>query len=147
MKLLWRNFPIPEPYIAALLVGGGLQFTFPTTVLPAAIIWAPTGLVLIFAGMALCLWATLAAGNSDLKRPAALMTGGPYAFSRNPMYLGWSLIMVGLSLWFNSLWLAIAALVAWLYLSFITFAGEERALQRNFGAEYAAYQKRVRRWL
>src|SRR4030067_1075109 len=107
MKILWRNFPIPEPYIAALLAGGGVQFFVPTAILPPAAIWAPTGLVLIVAGITLCLWAALAARDNDLERPAVLMTGGPYAFSRNPMYLGWALIMVGLSLRFNPLWLAI----------------------------------------
>ena len=63
------------------------------------------------------------------------------------MYLSWAIIGIGLTVLFNSLWLAIATLVATMYIHVITIPREEQALQRTFGTQYETYRKRVRRWL
>ena len=147
MKILWRNFPIPEQFVVALAVGGLLQVLVPVSVLPPGAAWVPLGAILIIAGVSVTLWPVFVAQDEDLEHPSSLLTTGPYAFSRNPMYLGWAILAVGLAILVNSLWLAIAALAAWLYLQFLTIPQEEKALQRDFGAEYDAYRRRVRRWL
>jgi len=143
MKILWRNFPIPEPFVFPLLAGGFLQIIVPASVLPPSRAWIPLGSILMITGVIFAFWAVFVAGNHDLTRPASLLTKGPYAFSRNPMYLAWTAFAVGLGLLLNSLWLAIAALGASIYIHTVTIPGEEQALQRSFGAEYASYRKRV----
>ena len=147
MKILWRNVPIPEQFVIALIVGGLLQILVPVSVLPPGVAWVPLGASLIIAGVFVAFWPVLVAREDDLEDPTSLLTMGPYAISRNPMYLGWMILAVGLAILMNSLWLALAALAAWLYLHFVTIPREEKALQREFGAEYDAYRRRVRRWL
>jgi protein-S-isoprenylcysteine O-methyltransferase Ste14 len=78
---------------------------------------------------------------------ARLVTGGPNRFSRNPMYLSLALLLLAWALWLGH----IAALALWpLFPLFVTrfqILPEERALAARFGAEYAAYCAKVRRWL
>lgn len=76
-----------------------------------------------------------------------LVCDGPYRFTRNPMYLGQALALLGLALW----WQHPAALIApALYVAWITrfqIRPEERVLQAKFGPAYTDYCQRVRRWL
>jgi protein-S-isoprenylcysteine O-methyltransferase Ste14 len=130
-----------------MLAGGILQLIIPASILPHPNTWWVAGLVVILLGVALAIWAVITAGGIHLERPASLVTDGAYAFSRNPMYLAWGIFSAGFSLVINSLWLAMAALAALLYLNFTTIPKEEQALQRNFGAVYEVYRKHVRRWL
>jgi protein-S-isoprenylcysteine O-methyltransferase Ste14 len=80
-------------------------------------------------------------------KASALVTGGIYRWTRNPMYLGMAALLLAWGLWLaNAGALAvIAAFVA--YLNRFQIAPEERALEARFGAEFAAYRARVRRWL
>ena len=77
----------------------------------------------------------------------ALVTGGLYRYSRNPMYLGMviGLLGVGVLLGAVSPFLMVPAFAALLHWRFI--AVEERMLTERFGAAYSDYQRRVRRWL
>jgi protein-S-isoprenylcysteine O-methyltransferase Ste14 len=145
--ITWRNLPIPEPFVVALAAGGLLQIFVPVAFLPPSAAWLVVGSILILAGLVVAIWAAWVAGDDDLEQPASLLTQGPYAFSRNPMYLGWASMALGLAVLLNSLWLAVAALLASIYLHTVTIPREEQELQRTFGAEYQAYRRRVRRWL
>ena len=77
----------------------------------------------------------------------ALVIHGPYRFTRNPMYLGLGLCYLGATLLVNSVW-PLALFPALIVLvRRCVIAPEEAYLARKFGAEYRAYQARVRRWL
>jgi protein-S-isoprenylcysteine O-methyltransferase Ste14 len=78
---------------------------------------------------------------------SAVVDSGVYRLSRNPMYLGMVLALCSLALWWASA--AVAALVPlfWLYLTQFQIKPEERVLLAKFGPPYAAYLKKVRRWL
>ena len=72
---------------------------------------------------------------------------GIYRFTRNPMYLGQLLQLVAWAFWLENL-LAFAVLPAYIaYLTRFQIIPEERILSARFGASYAAYQQRVRRWV
>jgi protein-S-isoprenylcysteine O-methyltransferase Ste14 len=77
----------------------------------------------------------------------AMVTGGPYRLSRNPMYLGFTLLYLGAACWANSLWLLLFLPVILALMQQLVILREERYLERRFGAEYVGYRNRVRRWI
>lgn len=81
------------------------------------------------------------------ERASAMVTGGVYGWSRNPMYVGMALILTAWALYLAA-WLPLlgpAVFVA--YITWFQIIPEERALRQLFGAEFDAYAERVRRWL
>lgn len=116
---------------------------------PRRITWQPArriGLPLIIGGAALASWATRAAGTTDLARPDELVTDGPYALSRHPMYLAWTAILLGIALFVRAAWLVLLMpLLA--VLVHREARREEERLTRVFGVEYQAYQAQVRRYV
>jgi protein-S-isoprenylcysteine O-methyltransferase Ste14 len=80
-------------------------------------------------------------------RTSRLITGGVFRYSRNPIYLGDLLILAALAVWLGQpANLALLAVFVW-YIDRFQIRPEEKALSALFGAEYAAYCARVRRWL
>ncbi|WP_028313044.1 methyltransferase family protein [Derxia gummosa] len=78
---------------------------------------------------------------------SALVTGGIYRVTRNPMYLGLALLLVAWALRLGQLlpWLGPPLFAAWI--TRFQIVPEERALAAKFGADWVAYRMRVRRWL
>jgi len=87
--------------------------------------------------------------TNPLKPGAAssLVSSGPYRFTRNPMYLGLSLVLIAWATYLWSVWALAGPLVFVAYIRRFQIAPEERALSALFGAEYGEYQTKVRRWL
>jgi protein-S-isoprenylcysteine O-methyltransferase Ste14 len=78
---------------------------------------------------------------------AQLITGGPYRFSRNPMYLGMVLMMLGLAVFIGKMPYYLAAVLYFTILHTIFCPYEEEKLTQTFGDQYRDYAHRVRRWL
>jgi protein-S-isoprenylcysteine O-methyltransferase Ste14 len=146
-----RRILPPVWWLLAMLLAIALHYAMPIRQLLSAP-WSYSGAVLIVLGIALS-----AAGSGAFKRAGtpvvpferstALVTDGLYRFTRNPMYLGLVLSLVGVSILLGSVgaFLAIPVFVWILQTQFI--AGEERFLEEIFGARYLDYKTRVRRWL
>jgi len=81
------------------------------------------------------------------ERSAALVTTGVYTFTRNPMYLGMVLALFAWAVYLASIWPLLGPPLFALYITRFQIAPEERVLGELFGASFAAYKKRVRRWL
>ncbi len=76
-----------------------------------------------------------------------LVTTGPFAFSRNPIYLANVLLMLGIGLASANAWMIIIAFIAaWLEQQF-AIVREERHLEARFGKAWRDYARRVRRWV
>lgn len=86
----------------------------------------------------------------DPRTPGAassLVVSGIYRYTRNPMYLGFLLVLLGLAFYLGKL-SALAFLPVFVaYLNELQIKPEERALRARFGREFDAYTERVRRWL
>ncbi len=78
--------------------------------------------------------------------PTRIVTEGPYRLTRNPMYLGHIVFMLGLAVTFRS-WVALAILVLRAIWFHRRVVADEARLTARFGAEYTDYQRRVKRWL
>lgn len=78
--------------------------------------------------------------------PEHLVTTGPYAYTRNPMYLGHIIFLIGLALTLQSLAAALlaAASMVWFHLRVLR---DEKRLRERFGQAYVDYRKQVKRWL
>jgi len=140
----------PFVYLIAIALGAVLQLAVPLPFVPRAFNVA-VGVSLVVVAMAIfvaCVGKFRAAGTAvpANKPTTAIVRTGPYRFSRNPIYLAFSLLQLGIAIWVNSLWL-LATLVAALALIHVVIGREERYLERKFGAEYLAYKSSVRRWL
>jgi protein-S-isoprenylcysteine O-methyltransferase Ste14 len=115
--------------------------------------WRAAGLPLLAAGLGLLLVCNVyfvlegRGTAAPYDPPRELVVRGPYRYVRNPMYLGASLIVLGLALWRESLsLLGYAALLSVAYRLFVRFF-EEPSLERRFGAAYDRYRRQVPPWL
>ena len=72
---------------------------------------------------------------------------GPYGFSRNRIYLAFTLFQAGLAAWVNSLGVLLTLLPALALMALVVIPREERYLAARFPAEYSSYRSAVRRWL
>jgi protein-S-isoprenylcysteine O-methyltransferase Ste14 len=142
----WSNVPIPERHLAALVAASGLHWVLPLPI-PLA---RSTRLVLagpmLGLGIGLVAWAVASAGAAEVETDSELVTGGAYAHTRNPMYLGWNLGVLGLAFGSGSAWLLAGCLAAAIAIDREVDVEEARLLQR-FGARYMAYRNRVPRYL
>ncbi len=77
----------------------------------------------------------------------ALVTGGVYRVTRNPMYVGLTGVLTALAVGLGQPWLLVAPLLFALYITRFQILPEERVMATKFGEAYAAYRGRVRRWL
>jgi protein-S-isoprenylcysteine O-methyltransferase Ste14 len=131
-------------YLLRLFFGGRLP-------LPRAFAEGAGGLLLIL-GIALVM-AAVNQFNTEGERllpstpSAKLLSGGVYRFSRNPIYLGMMLFGVGFGVATANLWIILTTALAGAILQFFVIRPEEAYLAERFGADYAAYRARVRRWI
>ena len=121
-------------------------WTRPRTSVP----WA--GGLVGLAGLGIMLWAWWLFKQADTAIcPTAptirLLTRGPYRFTRNPMYLGMVLMLLGLAAGIGSAPFYLATLAALAILHGVFCPYEERKLLGTFGEAYRSYQSRVRRWI
>jgi protein-S-isoprenylcysteine O-methyltransferase Ste14 len=75
------------------------------------------------------------------------VNNGPYRFSRNPIYLAFSVFHLGIACWLNSIWPLATLVAAIAVMAAVVIPREERYLERKFGADYLDYKRSVRRWL
>lgn len=145
------------PPVAAFLVAGGGMWLLGRSFAAGAI--AIPGAPMIAAG---CATAGMAVGIAGIaafrehgttvhpmhpEKASTVVRSGVYRFTRNPMYLGLTLMLSGWAVYLGSL---AAVLVVPLFVAYMTrfqIVPEERALQERFGADFLTYRDSVRRWL
>jgi protein-S-isoprenylcysteine O-methyltransferase Ste14 len=142
----------PAPYAAALIGGWWLD----RNVLPLEWRWGAAnalfGWTLVGGGLLLFGWtlATLWLHRTTVnpyRAANSLCVGGPFRFSRNPIYLGDWFLLAGISLLLGTEWpLAFAPLI-WFMIRYGVIRHEEAHLEAKFGDAYRDYKRQVRRWL
>jgi protein-S-isoprenylcysteine O-methyltransferase Ste14 len=142
----WHNVPLPEPHLGLLAGGFVLQRVRPKPLMSVGRTRRIAGWSFSASGVVIIAWAIGAAGELDLERPDRLVTHGPYALSRNPMYVGWTGIYLGVALVATTRWLIVLSPVL-LALVHVTARAEEHELEQRFGDNYRAYRRQVRRYL
>lgn len=140
----------PIVFLSAILLGIVLNRVWPFPFMPSRL-----GLLGPFVSLCAALLFLLsyrefrAAGTSvrGTERTTTILQTGPYRFSRNPIYLSFILLVLGLSGWLNNLWLLITLVPAAGLIAMVVIPREERFLEHNFHDQYSRYKASVRRWL
>jgi protein-S-isoprenylcysteine O-methyltransferase Ste14 len=144
--MTWKNFPIPETIVIPVAAGLVLDALIRNPLFALDVIWVILGLLLLILALALMFWAVREAGLQNLETPDELLMSGPYAFSRNPMYLSWLSVYLAFFFLNRSLWVLIRFFVALPLTHFTAVLLEERTLKNKFGETYEHYQAKVRRY-
>src|SRR5262245_60193911 len=142
----------PLAWALAVIAGLALNWLVPLPFLPTDLPAGRLGTIVFFLALALLAWAVVTITRAGSNVPTNLPTttiveSGPYRFTRNPIYLGMFLGLIGLAIAFDSLWLLAMLAPFALLIRRGVVAREEAYLERKFGDVYRRYRVRVRRWL
>ena len=80
-------------------------------------------------------------------KPTFVVQSGPYKFTRNPMYLGVTLALLGISIYIGNLLSLLSPLIFFIAMNLVYIPFEEKLMENLFGKLYLNYKKKVRRWL
>jgi len=146
------RFPPPLVFLGFTLLGVVLRYVVTPIPFPATAWTRLAGVLLLLTGVGIIVSARVwfvRTGQSPIpwKPTPELIVRGPYRFTRNPMYLGITLVQAGLGVALGNVWIALFAPVALLTVHMIAVRPEEEYLARKFGASYQQYRARVRRYL
>jgi protein-S-isoprenylcysteine O-methyltransferase Ste14 len=144
----------PLVFLAALLLGLALDYLLPwrLDVLPTGPArWIIAGLLILVgiapfvAGIRGFLRAGTPVPTNEPTR--ALVTTGIHAWTRNPIYVGFFLVYLGIAVAARSPWILVLLIPCALIIRYGVVAREEAYLERRFGTPYRDYKSRVRRWI
>jgi protein-S-isoprenylcysteine O-methyltransferase Ste14 len=148
------RIPVPWVFILAYLIGFVVQLYLPIPIRSPEIVRIAliAGVILVVIGLAVAfsalgIFRKRSTTTIPFETPTSLVTSGPYRFTRNPMYVGLTLVYLGVAGTRAESWPVIVLPVMLAYVNFIVLPVEERHLQNAFGDAYADYGARVRRWL
>jgi protein-S-isoprenylcysteine O-methyltransferase Ste14 len=141
----------PFVYLGSIGLGLAVHYVWPARFVPPSVS-APVGAMLMLLAIALFVAAvrTFRAAGTPVpgNRPTtAIVRTGPYRFTRNPIYLAFSIFQLGLAVWVNSLGLLSTLIPAVALMALVVIPREERYLEFRFPSEYSSYRAAVRRWL
>jgi protein-S-isoprenylcysteine O-methyltransferase Ste14 len=143
-------FRPPLIYLASIATGLALHWAWPRPLM-AGVPARPLGGALVVASFLLFGFSVRRFSAAGTPVPArkpttAIVRTGPYRFSRNPIYLAFSLLQLGIAIWVGSWWLVATLAAAIAIIHYVVVPKEERYLEARFAAEYRDYKASVRRW-
>ncbi|MCM3900758.1 MAG: isoprenylcysteine carboxylmethyltransferase family protein [Pyrinomonadaceae bacterium] len=141
----------PFVYLCAIALGRLLHFACAVRLVSRAG-GVLLGVTAVLVAVALFVYAVRTFGTAGTPVPgnrptSTIVRSGPYRWSRNPIYLSFSLLQLGVAFWVNSLWLLVTLIPAVALMSFVVIPREEQYLETRFPSDYLAYKASVRRWL
>jgi protein-S-isoprenylcysteine O-methyltransferase Ste14 len=148
------RIPVPWVFILVYLVGVAVQHVLPMGIPSPELAWVirVTGFVFIGVGIAVAfsalgIFRKRKTTTVPHETPSTLVTSGPYRFTRNPMYVGLTLVYLGVAAARLEIWPAIVLPLLLAYINFVVIPVEEESLRGVFGDAYQQYGTRVGRWL
>ena len=143
--------PPPLIYLGFIVVGLALEYIWPAPLLAQDLqYWV--GAVLIAVAFLIFVPAMMlffkAKTNIDPHKPTtAIISKGPFRWTRNPLYLALAVLQLGIAAAVDGIWIALMIVPAVIVIHYGVIAREERYLERKFGDEYLSYKAAVRRWV
>jgi protein-S-isoprenylcysteine O-methyltransferase Ste14 len=143
--------PPPLFYLAGFAVGIAVELVLPIDRPPAAItvvgVAVGVALWLVLDGTAMMRFLSARTSMIPMRPSTALVTSGPYRFTRNPMYLGMVFAYIAAALAFGVIWALVVLPAVIVAIDRLVIAREEPYLEARFGERYREYKRRVRRWV
>lgn len=130
--------------LGRLLLLGRFDFSMRTA---TAVSLAVIGLAIILTSVFVFRRASTTINPIKIEEASALVTSGPFRFSRNPMYLGMLLILTGLAIWLGEISGLIALPLFAAYITAFQIKPEEAMMKEIFGDAFAGYAQKTRRWI
>lgn len=115
--------------------------------LPLAVFCAALGVLVALLGFSALSQANTTINPVNPEKASAVVTGGIYRFTRNPMYVGLTALLIAWTIWLSEPWALLGPIAFMLYMTRFQIIPEERAMSSKFGRAYDEYRNRVRRWL
>lgn len=143
----------PPPVIALVMVAIGvvLGVYWPVEIIPAPWQYIAGGPIIAGAVLmvvsAFRLFQRAKTPVPTYRTPTTLVTNGVYTITRNPIYLSMVLLMIGLAVMLDNIWLLALAAVFQQIIRWGVIAREEPFLEAKFGDDYRAFKQRTRRWI
>jgi protein-S-isoprenylcysteine O-methyltransferase Ste14 len=148
------NVRIPPPalYLAAVALAVVLHWVWPLGFARGTSLRVVLGLAVICGGVAILgsafsVFRRIGQHPDPRKPTPEIARDGPYRFTRNPMYLGLSLIQLGLGIALGNAWIVMLAVPTAVFIHYRAILPEEQYLEGKFGEEYASFKASVRRWI
>lgn len=145
---LW--LPPPLLFVLPLILGLLLDRLFAISFLPTSLSWIGVAALLIGGAFALSGAIALRRAGTTIipNRPnQSFVTSGPYSVTRNPLYLGFTLMYCGAAILADTLWPILFLPLIIIVLHRTVIRHEEAYLERRFGSDYRSYRARVRSWI
>ncbi len=145
------RIPPPIFYLVAVVLGVVLDWLWAIRFARGSSLRIALGVAVICGGVAVLGGAFSAfrrmGQHPDPRKPTPMIArDGPYRFTRNPMYLGTSLVQLGLGIAIGNAWIILLLVPVVVVVHYGAILPEERYLEAKFGDEYTSFQASVRRW-
>lgn len=145
------RFPPPLIFLILIAIGFGLNYLWPVS-LGVASEFRPIGIALTLFGVAVAIlvngtFKRVGTAIEPWKPTTNVITTGFYAWSRNPIYVGFCFFNIGIGIAMNNFWILVSFIPGAVLVYYLAIAKEEVYLEQKFGEEYLNYKNKVRRWL
>ena len=142
----------PALYLSAIVLGVVLHWLWALGFAPGSSLRIAAGVAVICGGVAIlgsALFIFRRTGqHPDPRTPTpTIARSGPYRFTRNSMYLGMSLVQLGIGVALGNAWVVLLLVPLVVLIHYRAILPEERYLEDKFGGEYASFKASVRRWI
>lgn len=146
------HVPIPPPLLLliSILIGVGLHYLYPLNFVSESFKWVGGILVVLSIGTILYCATMFKKAHTAIepwKTTSSILIRGPYRWSRNPIYLCFIIIGVGIAIFLNNLWIALMMIPLIVVINKVVIQREEKYLESKFTDSYLDYKNNVRRWI
>lgn len=151
----WLEHKIPPPIVVVIAAVGMWSLAGIAPSIPLDNYWrwitagglALGGLMIARLGVRDFVRAETTINPMNIDAASTLVTTGIFAYTRNPMYLGMTVLLVGWAIFLSGVWTLLGPLLFVLFITRFQILPEERVLAGKFGTSYSAYTQKVRRWI
>lgn len=145
------KFPPLLIFLFLLVIAYGLQYFWPISIIGSSgLRYIGGGVVMLGIGIVILAAQSFKRAETNIepwKPTTKIISTGIYTYSRNPIYTGFCLVLIGIGIFLNSLWILISFIPSAILVYYVAIKKEEIYLERKFGEEYISYKNKVRRWL